>query len=288
MGTVAALVIVASSATAQQRIEEIRPASPSGVVEVANVAGSVTVVGWAREEVQVVGVLGQGTERLDFESGPQRTTVRVVLPRNCRACEGSDLTIRVPTASAVEVAAVSADISVHDITGRCVLKSVSGKIQVRGNPSWVEARSVSGDVRLRGVRTPVRAKSVSGAVIIEGAAGSVEASSVSGRIQVRGHGVARVELAATSGSILLEGSLAPGARVEAKSVSGDMTLVLPHDTVGDFEITTFSGSIRNEFGPQAQRVSQYFSERELSFSTGSGGARIVLQSFSGSITLEKK
>ncbi len=288
IGCVLVVALLASPAFSEERVDSSKPASATGVVEVVNISGSITVIGWAQEQVHVQGVLGRGTERLEFEAGPHRTIVRVVLPRNCRSCEGSHLTIKVPAASALDVDAVSADITVRDTTGACALKSVSGDVEVSGSASQVEARSVSGEVLVRAVRAPVRAKSVSGNVVIDGVEGSVEASSVSGTIQVKGAAISRADVAATSGSIRMEGSLAPGARIEAKAVSGDITLVLPADTVADFEVTTFSGGIRNGFGPEAKRVSQYTSERELTFSTGSGGARIVLKSFSGNVSLQKR
>lgn len=288
IGSVLAAFLVVCPAMGGTRVFETRPASATGAVEVVNVSGSVTVIGWDREEVEVQGELGKGTERLHFEAGPERTTVRVILPRNCRSCEGSDLTVRAPRRSALEVDAVSATIVVQDVQGVCNLKSVSGDVQVSGDVRRVEARSVSGEVCLRVIGGCVRARSVSGNVVIDGAKGSVEGSSVSGSIEVKGGTFSRADLSTTSGSIHFDGSLAPGGRVEVKSVSGDITVVLPRDTVADFEATTFSGAIRNGFGYEARRVSRYTTEKELSFSTGSGGARVVLQSFSGNVILQKR
>lgn len=283
-----AIILLASPTFSEERVDLVKPASANGVVEVVNTAGSVTVIGWTREEVQVQGVLGQGSERLDFDAGPRRTVVRVVWPHNCRACEGSKLTIKVPLASDLSVEVVSADIAVQDTTGPCTLKSVSGGVRVSGSASQVVARSVSGGVRVEGARGPVRAKSVSGDVLIDGVEGSLEGSTVSGDIKVGGSTISRADLAAVSGSIRWEGTLAPAACLEAKTVSGDITLVLPAETAANFQAMTFSGSIRNDFGPEAKRVSQYTPERELSFATGSGGARIVLKSQSGSISLRQR
>ncbi len=54
---VMALTAVALPAIAQQKLDEKRPASKDGVVEVHNVAGSVRVTGWDRDEVAVAGTL---------------------------------------------------------------------------------------------------------------------------------------------------------------------------------------------------------------------------------------
>jgi DUF4097 and DUF4098 domain-containing protein YvlB len=282
------LALAASPAVAQQAIHETKPAAKGGVVEVENVSGSVKVMGWPRAEVEVSGTLGKGTDRLEFEAGPHRTTIRVVLPHECHRCEGSELTIHVPADSDLDVETVSAPIDVTDLSGKLELKSVSGEVTVGGHPADVDARSVSGRVEVTAVDAPVHAKSVSGDVLLRGVKGDVEAGSVSGDVVVSGGAVERGEFGTTSGNIRFEGALTSAARLDAKSVSGDVELVLPSDVAADFEITSFSGDIQNAFGPAAQKVSRYTSERELSFSTGSGGARVTVKSFSGDVRLRKR
>src|SRR3982750_3791565 len=53
----------------------------NGEVGISNVAGTIDVRGWDRNEVQVSGHLGSGVERLDVESAGGRTVVKVVLIR---------------------------------------------------------------------------------------------------------------------------------------------------------------------------------------------------------------
>ena len=50
------------------------------MVEISNTAGSVVVTGWDRNEVEITGELGEGTERLDFTKGDKVTRIKVVLP----------------------------------------------------------------------------------------------------------------------------------------------------------------------------------------------------------------
>jgi hypothetical protein len=56
----------------------------------------------------------------------------------------------------------------------------------------------------------------------------------------------------------------------------------------DFSASTFSGEIENELGPAAQKSSRYTSEKNLSFSTGTGGAKVSVQTLSGAIRLRKR
>ena len=272
---------------AQQKLDETRPASKDGVVEVHNVSGSVTVTGWDRDEVAVTGTLGRGSERLEFTASGPRTEVRVVLPHFAHDVDGSDLEIKVPAGSRLEVSTVSATIGAGAVTGPVRLESVSGRITVSGAPRRFDAKSVSGDIEIAAANAPGRASTVSGRVSLKGVEGEVEANSVSGTVGVSGGAVSRAELQTTSGDIRFDAGLASGGRLDAKTVSGTVDLVLPAATAADFDVTTFSGQISNEFGPQARRASEYGPGRELSFSTG-GGGRVVAKSFSGSVHLRKR
>ncbi len=282
-----AVAAAAWTAMAQQRVEESRPASRDGVVEVHNVSGSVRVSGWDRDEVAVSGTLGRGTERLEFTGSGGRTEIRVVLPHFAHHVDGSDLEIKVPAGSSLEVSTVSADIGVEKVGGRIKLDSVSGTVRVAGEPKEFEAKSVSGDVEITAANAPGRAKSVSGNVTLAGVAGAVEAGSVSGNVVVKGGEVTRVDLQTTSGDIRFDAGLAKDGRLDAKSVSGNVELSLPAATGAEFDVTTFSGNITNAFGPEARRTSEYAPGKELSFSTGAG-ARVVARSFSGNVTLRKR
>ena len=47
------LILMVGSAWAGEPIDRTAPASPDGSVEISNVAGSVTILGWDREEIRV-------------------------------------------------------------------------------------------------------------------------------------------------------------------------------------------------------------------------------------------
>jgi len=281
------MAAAALPAMGQQKVDQKRPAARDGVVEISNVAGSVSVTGWDREEVAVTGTLGRGTERLEFSGGGGTIKNKVVLPHNAHHVDGSDLEIHVPAGSQLEIETVSAEIAVQKVSGKVRLESVSGSIAVAGEPSRFDAKSVSGEIEISAANAPGRAKSVSGAVTLKGVAGAVEASSVSGSLRVAGGEVTSVELETTSGKISLDAALGRDARLEAKSVSGDVEITLPASVAADFHVTTFSGDISNAFGPAARRTSEYGPGRELSFSTGVA-ARVMVKNFSGDVFLRKR
>jgi DUF4097 and DUF4098 domain-containing protein YvlB len=321
-----ALLLSVGSAAAQQQVNERLSTAATGEVEIVNTAGSVRVTGWDRNEIQVTGTLGQGTERLDITPSGNRVQIRVVLPRNARNVKGSDLEIRVPARKDVGVRTVSADITVSGIRGMAEAQAVSGDVEISGsprevsarstsgdvgvsasNPRRVDARSVSGSVRVRGAAQEsidtetvsgdidvnssapeMRAKSVSGSVNLQGVGERVNVSTVSGDARVVGDRIRLGTFESVSGGIRLTGALERGAALTLNSHSGDIELRLPSATAADFEVKTFSGDISNQFGPQAERTSRYGPGRELRFSSGRGDARVNAKTFSGNVKLLKR
>ena len=77
-----ALLLLALSMTLAQAetVERTLPADARGEVSIVNVAGEVSVEGWKQAEVRVKAELGDGVERLMFESEGKATVIKVVLP----------------------------------------------------------------------------------------------------------------------------------------------------------------------------------------------------------------
>jgi DUF4097 and DUF4098 domain-containing protein YvlB len=286
-----ALIAVAALSGASptgRQIDEKRPADKTGTVQIDNLAGAVKVTGWERAEVAVKGTLGRGVERLDFEGSGGTTSVRVVVPRHAHNVEGAAIEVWVPAGSRVEVNTVSARIDIGGVEGALRAESVSGEVRVTGASTDIEVETVSGSIDVDSAKERMRAKSVSGNVEIRDARGEIEVGAVSGNVRVFGGKLRSGEVETTSGRIRLEAGLSPQAAIEIGTVTGGVEIGLPAAVSAEFEVTTFSGDIENDFGPRARRTSQYGPGKELSFSTGGGSARVRVNSFSGSVWLRKK
>jgi hypothetical protein len=292
LATLLLAALAAAPTAAQERVDRTLPAPADGNVKVINIAGSVRVVGWDRNEVQVRGTLGEGTERLDFETQGNTTVVEVVWPqerdRRDRRIQGSELEIQVPAGSMLEVRTVSADIRIEGVRGVLELESVSGDVTTAGEPERVEAGSISGDVEIAASRGPVYAHTVSGEISIGQAVGSFRISTISGNATVRARQVEEGEFDSVSGSLRFDGDLTPQARLELDSHSGTIEITVPANISARFEVDTFSGSIQNDFGQEAVRTSRYAPGKELEFTQGSGEARIRIQVFSGRVEIRKR
>ena len=287
-----ALLLVGAAASpgftsAQEDVDARRKADPDCRVEIENMAGSVRVVGWARDEVHVTGQIGHGAEGLDISGDPDEIQIEVDVHGPGFHVD-SDLEIHVPAGADVEIEAFNADITVSKVTGSVEANTVNGDIRVDGSRGEVDVETVNGDVEVSGTATKVVAESVNGTVRVRGASGDVEALTVNGELLVAGGMLRRGSLETVAGSIRFEGGLAPGADVDIESVSGDVELLLAPDASADIQVSSFSGEIENDFGPEAESVSRYTSEKELRFDVGDGDARISIETLSGNVYLRRR
>jgi hypothetical protein len=290
LAAAATLLIASPVSQAGTPINESAAADPSGSVEVSNISGTVKVTGWDRNQVEVAGTLGAGSERLDFAAQDKVTRIKVILPEHSHNVDGTDLVIRVPAGSRLSVNTISADITAQDVAGAQRLQSVSGDIHTAAGSEDVECKSVSGDVTVDGSakRGLLTITTVSGDATALKVAGEINASTVSGDL-VLGLGVTdRSRVRSTSGDLTLAMGLAEEGKLDAETISGDVRLNLVGGVNADFDISTFSGDIRNCFGPKPVSSSEFTPGKELRFSEGNGKARVRIKSLNGDIKLCRK
>jgi len=126
--------------------------------------------------------------------------------------------------------------------------------------------SVSGDVQVTGVTGRLNASAVSGDVQIKDVSGSVSASAVSGDV--------KVEISRLDGSDDMKFS----------TVSGDVSVLAPSSLDGDVDMSSFSGSIKNDFAIEV-KTERYGSRSSASGRLGAGSRRVKMSSVSGDLSL---
>ncbi len=291
-------------------VNETRPAKADGEVRIDNLAGSVKVQAWDKNEVRVTGELSEDVKRLDITSDASGIEIRVILPHErddsaAREAEGddnddeddnddddennayADLTVQVPAGSHLEVSTVSADVETQGLNGFQQVGTVSGSVSIASTGSHVEAKSVSGDVTLQGSAKGARitANSVSGTVHINNIDGTLYAESVSGDVKVGGSHLSSIQMSSTSGSLTFSGSLQKGGDYDFNNVSGDIDVGVGQSPNARFDLSSFSGDIDNSFGPKPTRVSKYSPGMELHFTNGSADAQVNARTLSGDLHL---
>jgi len=286
----AALLAASPAIRAGTPISERAAADPAGSVEVSNVAGTVRVTGWDRNEVEVTGKLGKGNEKLEFAVADKVTRIKVIMPGKSYDVEETDLVIHVPAASRLSVNTVSADIEVQGLLGAQRLQSVSADIRTAAAGEDVECKSVSGDIAVNGSfkKGLLTITTVSGDATALRVAGEVNANTVSGDITLGLGETNRSRVRSTSGDLTMAALLAADGKLDAESISGDVRLELVGAVDAEFDLSSFNGEIRNCFGPKAVSTSEYAPGKELRFREGQGTALVRIKTMNGDISVCRK
>ena len=283
--------LMISSLAAAGEVDQKLDADPEGTVSVYNTSGSIEIEGWGRREIEVKGTVGDDVEEFIFESSGKVTTIKVKVRNRShgRADINSNLVIRVPQKSELDVATVSADIDVEGVRGEQELQAVSGDITTEVFGSDIRASTVSGDLEVAAEgEGRARLVSVSGDIDARGLAGEVNAEVVSGDIDVRGGGFDEVKAESVNGDITWVGTLREGGRLDMETVNGGIDIEFVGTVDARFDIETFNGRIKNCFGPEPERVSKYAPGWELSFTEGDGSGRVTIATLNGGLSLCKE
>ena len=283
------LGFLAATPVAAEEVDRTIDAAQDGHVHVSNISGSVTVAGWSKNQVEVTGELGRNVEELIFTRDGDKITIKVKVPRKGGRGIESDLDIKVPERSSIDVGTVSADIEVSGVSGYQKLEAVSGDIETESVAADVTSGTVSGDVVIRGSGKDANTQcaTVSGDLRLMGLAGNLKAETVSGDVVIDDGSFDRAGLNAVNGDIEFSSELRDGGKLSVETVNGEIDLQFANDVSGQFDIDTFNGEIDNCFGPKAKRTSKYAPGKELNFKEGSGSSRVVISTVNGDITMCK-
>ncbi len=292
---IALLAASTLTATAQARVFEQRVAAdPKGEVDVSNVAGTIEVTAWDQPVVAVRADIDTDWQRLDVSTDQGLTSVRVTgrptswfwggYPWSTGAAR---LEVWVPRGSEVDISAVSARVVSRGVAGAQRLESVSGDISADVTGADTEVKTVSGEVRLKGNGQPghLEVHTVSGDLRLESAAGDLEATTISGSLSAELTPAGEVRVHTTSGGFRLSGRLARDARLEADTISGDMTVEAGGEAGYLYEAKTFSGDLEDCFGRDAESVSLHGPGKLLTGTLGAGGATVRIKTLSGDVSL---
>lgn len=280
------VMLAATTAGAQQRLDRGQALDATGAVRVYNVAGRVKVIGWKRDSIAVHGSLGKGNA-LHMGGGRSGMKMFVEAIDESRASP-ADLELYVPAGAKVWVKTATASIDVRDFAGSLDLYVVSGDIKVSGNPADVNAEAIDGSITIVGSPGWVRAKSASGNVTLDGSSPDVGCSTVSGKIDVDGTRFERAKFESITGSIRFAGRFERGGLVNFDSHSGAIEIGMPAGSPADFDIVSIAGTITNKLTSKGATTGRYGKGSELTTSSGDGGTRIVVRSFKGPIILLRR
>lgn len=278
LSVLAMMACAVAPAVAQQPIDTGRPMAADAYIRIWSGGGTLNVEGWDADSIAVSGRVAPG----QFFLAGAGDAAKLGLEGDLDVARG-DLSVRVPRGATLWIRTVSADITVRGVLGSLDLYSVTGGIDVEGEPASFNAESMGGDLTLR-LRSPVsRARTGAGRIVFEGSADDLTLTTVSGSIQAVTAPVRRGRLATVDGDIRFSGDVRSAGSLELESHSGDLVIRVPPRVSAEFELSTFEGGIQSAVGNARPATGRGGARTLARFGTGAGDADIVARSYSGSI-----
>ena len=279
---------ISSTAFAGQDVDQRQAATADGDVEIANLRGTIRVSGWDEKEVHVKGSLDDQLREFVFKVEGHRTVIHIKLKdQQHHSGQGTDLEIRVPRASRLEMTGVSSEFQIGDIHGDVDAKTVSGDITLDNVQRRARVRTVSGDIEATLGDADLEAASISGNIRAQLGNGDVQAKSISGDIRVTAKSFQELQARAVSGDISVAGNIKPRGEVKLSGVSGDLRLYLQADVSARFSLAAGpGGDIRNRLSDDRAEESMVGGGK-LEFKRGDGDARVKMSTASGELRLGK-
>ena len=271
---------------AQRKVWAGYATTPDVSVRLFAAVGSVHVIGWDRDSVEVMGSVATGSKVA--LNAPQAGAARglklfVEAPTEQAGREGA-LTMHVPRGARVWLKTGSAELTVTDVTGGLDLNVVGGSITVHGSPRELRAESMDGAVTIDGVPEWMRVKTATGDIALRGGQ-DVEASTISGAIDARNGEADHLKLESTTGTIRFALGLARGATIEMETHSGPIDVQLSRKSPPEVDAATVTATIENMWSKTQPTAGREGRGMSLELGGGQMGGRVVLRSFKGKITL---
>ncbi len=171
------------------------------------------------------------------------------------------LAVEVPHGATVSVEAASADVSASDLTGEKRFRTASGDVSLNRLAGAVDVTTVSGDIRIEGQ------------VQLE-----VLGRTVSGDLAVRLPGARRLDLATTSGDVLIDAEVSGAGPFEVQTISGDLAVVAKSGL--RIEAQTVTGDVVGS----GMKIVESGRGRKVA-TIGKGGPTLAFRSVSGDLAV---
>ena len=289
------LCLCIGQALADTPIQLRHDATPTAHISISNIAGTVNVTAWERNEVQVTGRLGDGAKPLAITGSNGDLEIKVEPQAGSGWFNwGGDsrmapttLELHVPKAASLDVDVISAPLVIDGMDGGSIeVNTVSGKARVNARTPSLKVDSVSGGIELAGHAERADLQSVSGEILAPSLGNDVKLQTISGRIQAAGGPWQKLELSTVSGDVQLTGGLVNDGVLNIDSMSGDVQWQLPANTSGNLHASSFSGDLRSDFG--TPKEPEHGPGSSLDVRLGDGRGKINIETFSGDLRIRKK
>lgn len=267
------------SLTGFQQTDTTFAVRPDARLAISGMGGQVVIRTWNRNEMRVV-TDQSSRDQLDVRTS--ESVVRVGVRSRRGAPRAVEFQVTMPPTMSVAIDGTYMDADVRGVRGSIEIETVQGDVLVEGGER-VTAASVQGDVEVRGARGRVRVETTNGEIRVHDVAGELTAETVNGEILLEKVDSRSVGAETVNGDIVYEGTIHESGTYRFSTHNGDVAVVVPQRSNVTVTVATFNGDFESEFPVTITGTR----DKRFSFTLGNGSARLELETFGGSIRLQR-
>ncbi|HZS55748.1 MAG TPA: DUF4097 family beta strand repeat-containing protein [Bryobacteraceae bacterium] len=265
---------------------------PGGHLDVDNRNGSISIIGWDRDSVDVAGTKYAPTDadlkevHIKVDVTGRMASITTESPREAWGNYGANYTIHLPHNTVVTRAkSTNGSVTAEDMSAGGSLSSTNGRISLHRDDGNFDLHTTNGGIELEDCSGVERAETTNGSVRGILKAGAFEARSTNGAIDLTllkpRHDEA-LRASTTNGTITVALREFAGNPIHVETTHGGVTLRLPHDTDARIEARTSLSHITSELPVSSEESDKH----ELRGQLGKGGPVISASTTTGSIRIE--
>lgn len=289
VGTAALLWVLTTTAGGAQEKPARSPQTDETVavtrgarLAIDNFAGEVVIHTWDKDSLRVQARHGSRT-KVVIRPGTSSVAVSAVSSTGPNGSVDYDITA--PSWMAMKIEGQYNDVTIDGAQSEVSVVTVRGDISIRGGTGTITAKTIEGEVVVDGARGKVNISSVNEGIKITGASGEIVAETTNGSIALTRVTSTSVDVATINGDVTYDGTLADNGRYSFTTHNGDIALTVPAASNATFDVRTYNGEFSTSLPVKGPERSEGRRGKRASYTLGSGGAEVQMESFGGEITL---
>jgi DUF4097 and DUF4098 domain-containing protein YvlB len=266
------------------------PLNAGASVQVENTNGSVEIVGWDKNTVDIDGTKYANTEermreiKIEVTPSANSISIRTVMPVPRMGNYGARYVIHVPKRAELQnIISSNGAIRVETIEGHARLKTSNGAIRAFGMQGSLDARTSNGSIDLSDVTGDTSVHTSNGTIKADVKKGNFEATTSNGNITARliEPDSRPVRLESSNGHIDL--TMDAAREVHADTSNSSITVRMPSQANATVRAHTSNSSITSDFDVSLR--GGLISKHRLEGNIGSGGPLLDLGTSNGAIRI---
>lgn len=257
------------------------PVTRGSRLSVVNDAGEVVIKSWNQDSLRVQ-ARHSSRVGVDIQTASNIVNVR---KRASGPSQTVDYEISAPAWMAIRVTGQFAYIGIEGVQSEVYAETVSGDIVVKGGTGFITAKSIQGEIIVEDAKGKISVIAVNEGVRITGSTGEIAVESTNGDITMTKIDAKSVDIGSVNGNVRFEGTVANAGQYRFATHNGNITMVIPESTNATFTVRTYNGEFSSNL--QTKAVGEIRRGRRATYTLGTGGAEVELESFSGSVRLRR-